>query len=118
MSVIRTAVRLNPRSKYHAQPTVVDGIRFHSAAESRYYAWLKLFEKTGDIADIECQPSWELHAPNGEVLGKFVADFRYRFVRSGEVTVIDVKGMKTLPLARWKQKHLRAEYGIVVTEVR
>lgn len=97
---------------------MADGRRFDSGAEYRYYTWLKLCERAGEVADLECQPSWELHAPNGEVIGRFVADFKCRIVRDGEVKVFDVKGMKTLPLARWKQKHLRAEYGITVTEIR
>lgn len=104
-------------SKYRAQRTMVDGIPFDSKREAYEYnnllnLWGQLF-----ITDLELQPVFELHAPNGEVLGKYIADFRYR-TRDGKVVVVDVKGMETLPLARWKQKHLRAEYGITVEERR
>src|SRR5215213_4268305 len=112
----RSAVVHAKPSKYRAVRTTVDGIVFDSAAEARHYSTLKLLVKVRAIDQLECQPAWELHAPNGEVIGRFVADFRYRSVRDGLVHVDDVKGMKTLPLARWKQRHVLAEYGVVVKE--
>ncbi len=101
--------------KYHAKPTIIDGVRFDSKAEAAEYSWLKEMMRIGIVRKLEIQPEWELHAPNGEVIGKYIADFRFY---DGAWRVVDVKGMKTLPLARWKQKHLRAEYGIVVEERR
>lgn len=114
------------RSKYHAQRTTVDNITFASKAEARRYGELKLLEKAGEVYDIRCQTRFELHAPTGEVLGVYVADFSYYSLPANGTemypiaafVVEDVKGMRTLPLARWKQKHLRAEYGIQVIEVR
>ncbi len=104
--------------KYHAKPCVVDGVRFDSKAESREYLRLRILQRNGFVSGLERQPAFELHAPNGEVLGKYVADFQYVETYGHRVVVSDVKGMKTLPLARWKQRHLRAEYGIVVEERR
>lgn len=103
--------------KYHAKAVVVDGIRFDSKREAQEYARLNMWANYGVITDFERQPWWDLHAPNGEVIGKYVADFVYRD-ELGKQRVVDVKGMRTLPLARWKQRHLRAEYGIVVEELR
>jgi len=104
------------RTKYFAKRTVVDGVTFASAREAREYSRLRLLERRGDLVHLECQPVYVLHAPNGTVIGTYVADFRYEV--GGQVQVIDVKGMRTLPLAKWKQKHLAAEYGIRVQEVR
>lgn len=118
--VTRRSLKQQPRakvSKYHAVKTIVDGITFDSAKEARRYSELKLLEKAGEITDLELQPVYELHAPNGERLGSFLADFKYRR-RDGSQTIEDVKGMKTLALARWKQKHCRAEYAITVVEIR
>lgn len=103
--------------KYGAKPTVVDGQRFASKAEAAEWARLELQRRAGLIVALETQPAFELHAPNGEVIGKYVADFRVTN-RDGEVRILDVKGMQTLPLAKWKQRHLKAEYGFVVEEIR
>lgn len=113
-------MRLKAESKYHARKTTVDGITFDSKRESQRYAELRLLEKAGAIHKLECQPAFELHAPGGEVLGWFIADFRYTTYEQEayQAIVEDCKGMATLPLAKWKQKHLRAEYGITVREIR
>jgi hypothetical protein len=120
------AIRLRQRSKYGAERCEVDGIAFHSRAEARRFGELKLLEKAGEVSGLTCQPRFELHAPNGEVVGWFVADFSYwSLPANGTETyptavfvVEDVKGMASLPLAKWKHKHLRAEYGIHVQEIR
>lgn len=103
--------------KYRAKAVVVDGCRFASQAEAAEYSRLLVCWSRGIISDLELQPVFELHAPNGERIGRYVADFRFK-TREGDVVVVDVKGMKTLPLARWKQRHLMAEYGIAIQEVR
>ena len=116
-------MRLTKAHKYHAKATVVDGVRFHSKREAARYQELKLLEKAGEIRDLELQPKFALHVPQSGwhsapvTIGHFVADFRYREA-NGMTVVEDVKGMKTLPLARWKHKHLLAQYGIRVREVR
>lgn len=109
--------------KYHAVPTIVDGIRFASKAEARRYADLKMMEKAGLIVDLELQPAFDLHAPqawmdgcNMKKIGKYIADFRYLDTKTGEVVVNDVKGVRT-PLYKWKKKHTEAEYGITITEI-
>ncbi len=106
--------------KYHAKPVVVDGVRFDSTREAREWSRLLLWQQCGIISGLERQPVFELHAPNGEVIGKYIGDFRFvtNDGRRNKVVVVDVKGAKTLPLARWKQKHVRAEYGIEVEERR
>lgn len=106
-------------SKYHAVPTVVDGIRFASKAEARRYGELKLAERAGRIADLELQPKFPLHV-NGARIGEYRGDFAYTEVLEGKPAgrvVEDVKGMD-LPLSRWKRKHVWAEYGVNVVVVR
>lgn len=109
--------------KYRAQPQVIDGVRFASKAEGLHYGRLKLRERAGDIRNLELQPRYPLHAINivtGEliVIGEYRADFCYVLCSTGALVVEDVKGMATLPLATWKIKHLKAEYGIEVMQIR
>ena len=113
------------RSKYGAQPTEVDGIRFHSKKEAGRYCLLKLREKAGEIHGLDLQPRFPLVVSDGHghaVLGEYRADFRYCECHRGakcestRVVVEDVKGFKT-PLYRWKKRHVEAQYGITVLEV-
>ena len=131
-------IRANPTSKYRAQPTVVDGVRFASKREAARYAELKLLEKAGEIRGLVLQPRFELHAAmtlrdvgrgrDPARIGCYVGDFAFEeravppggpvaFRREWRRVVEDVKGFKT-PLYRWKAKHVSAEYGIVIREVR
>jgi len=108
------------RSKFNAKPTVVDGIRFASGAEARRYCELKVLQKAGHIRDLKCHPKYDLSVSDYDgdqiKIGSYVADFRYYTEDGGEV-VEDVKGFKT-ELYRWKKKHMEAEHGIVVKEIR
>ena len=113
------------RSKYKAIPTVVDGIRFHSKAESRHYVKLKLLEKAGEIVGLKLQPEFALYATSDLPihedrdplrLGVYRGDFAYQD-KHGELHVVDVKGMDT-PLSKWKRKHVAAQYGITVEIVK
>lgn len=119
-------------SKYHAQPTIVDGIRFASKAEARRYGELRLLEKAGHIEDLAIQPKFPLHARSstaqvGEAIkalagtrdtcvGVYRGDFAYLDCRRGRV-VEDVKGMDT-PLSKWKRKHVAIQYGLTVEIVK
>lgn len=110
-------------SKYHAQQTTLDGVRFDSRGESVRYAWLKLQARIGEIRNLTRQTEFTLHVCNlatGELtaIGNYRCDFDYIVAATGLRVVEDWKGMETLPLAKWKIKHLFAEYGIVVREER
>lgn len=105
-----------PPRKYRNKPVTVDGIRFASKAEARRYGELKLLEKAGEIADLELQPRFPLHAgPYGDLvnyhIGDYVADFRFWCNRGDGWVVEDVKGTETA-LFKWKRKHFEAEYSI------
>jgi len=129
-SLVRMAARpvrmaLVKRSKYRAVKETVDGITFASKAEARRYAELKLLEKAGVIRDLRLQPEFVL-CPlmmNMQIvpLGKYRGDFAYEQhddMTDEWVTIVeDVKGFKT-PLYRWKKKHVEAQYGITIREIR
>lgn len=108
------------RSKYGAQPTEVDGIRFHSKKEAGRYCLLKLREQAGEIRGLTLQVPLVLSAGNDKrtSIGKYLADFVYeeRIGQDWCHRVEDVKGFKT-PLYRWKKKHVEAQYGISIREI-
>jgi len=120
------------RSKYHAIPTTVDGIRFASKAEAKRYGELRILERAGHIEGLECQPVFVLHARSSTgqaveaikalagtretAVGKYRGDFAYLDYKRGRI-VEDVKGMDT-PLSKWKRKHVAIQYGITVEIVR
>jgi hypothetical protein len=109
------------RSKYNATKTVVDGITFASKAEGKRFAELRLLERAGEIKGLRCQEAFPLMAPNiflGSpiTIGKYVTDFFY-YDKNDERVVEDVKGFKT-PLYRWKKKHVEAQYGIKIVEIK
>lgn len=121
----RATRALTGRSKYGAIPTLAFGIRFASKAEARHYVGLRGLQDGGQIQDLTVQPRFPLHVitPHGEIvqIGEFRADFSYREVYAAGCSALridDVKGMATLPLAKWKIKHVSAEYGITIREIR
>lgn len=108
--------------KYHAEAVTIDGEWFASSGEARRYHELRLLERAGLITHLERQIVFPLHTRNRETgdvvpVGTYRADFGY-CDETGRRVIEDFKGMATLALARWKQKHLAAEYGIVVVETR
>lgn len=106
-------------TKYGAVRTQVDGITFHSKAEARRYVELKLLQQAGEISELELQPRFPLIVhfwDEQERIGEYRGDFRY-YTKVGEEIVEDVKGFAT-PLYKWKKRHVAAQYGIQITEVR
>lgn len=98
------------RTKYRAIPTVVDGIRFDSAAEARRYGTLKLLQDAGKIAELRLQPPFPL-VVNGQKIATYRADFSY--VQGGQTVVEDVKGIRTKDFVI-KEKLVRALHGVTV----
>lgn len=99
-------------SKYGAQPVVIDGHRFASKREGARYRLLKAREAAGEIEGLELQPRYPL-VVNGEEVGTYVGDFRYR--ENGVLVVDDAKGVQT-PVYRLKKRLMKALYGIDVRE--
>ena len=101
-------------TKYRAIPTVVDGIRFASKKEANRYRNLCLMHEAMEIEDLELQPSYDI-VVGGKKVCRYVADFRYKDRRTGEIVVEDVKGVKTA-VYRLKKKLMKALHGIEITE--
>ena len=86
--------------KYNAVRTELDGIKFDSKAEARYYAELKLRREQGEVVQFLRQVPF--HLPGGV---RFVVDF-LEFHADGTVHFVDVKGMET---AVFKAKRRQVE---------
>ena len=97
--------------KYRNVPTVVDGQRFDSKLEARYYEQLKLRRAAGEVLWFISQAPFRL--PGGVI---YRADFLVALA-SGGVDVVDCKGRLTQASAN-KIKQVRAIYGIDVKLVR
>lgn len=93
--------------KYRNEPVVVDGIRFDSKLEARYYEQLKLRRAAGDVLWWARQVSFRLE---GGVV--FRADFVVALA-AGPPDVVDCKGFLTRASAN-KHKQMLERYGIVV----
>lgn len=98
------------RHKFNAIASEVDGIKFPSKKEARRYAELKALKESGEIVFFLRQVPFHL---SGGV--KYVCDFLI-FWAGGNVSIEDVKGMKT-PIYTAKKKMVEATYPITITEI-
>lgn len=105
---------LAPASKFGNQPIEVDGLKFDSKLEARRYPELKLLEQAGQISELEFHKCWPLTV-KGVKLGYYESDFSY--IEDGLPVIEDCKGFPT-PMYRWKKKHISAEYGITIREIK
>jgi hypothetical protein len=77
------------RHKYQASPTVVDGFRFDSKLEARYYRGLVLRQRAGEVVGFLRQVPF--HLPGRT---RLVIDF-LEFRRDGSAVFVDTKGVQT-----------------------
>lgn len=96
--------------KYKARVVVADGIRFSSKKEAKYYGYLQLAQKSGELLYFLRQTSFDLP---GKI--KYKVDF-VEFWRNGEIRYIDVKGYKTKEYII-KKKLVESLYPIKIIEV-
>ncbi|NUS37620.1 MAG: DUF1064 domain-containing protein [Lysobacter sp.] len=96
-----------PRNKFGAVVTHVDGIRFDSKREARYFEQLQLRIAAGEVRYFLRQVPF--HLPGGT---KLVVDF-LEFHADGSVHVVDVKGRET-PVFRLKKREVEHHYPITV----
>lgn len=88
-------------SKYKAQPTTVDGIRFDSKKEARRYQELRLLQKAGEISNLELQPSFKLSCGDRPIKfdsgrqAVYKADFAYWDHKQEKRVIEDSKGFRT-----------------------
>ena len=94
-------------SKYAAQPTEVDGIRFDSKAEARYYLQLKARVAAGEIRYFLRQVA--IYLPGKT---RYVVDF-LEFWADGQVRYVDVKGVET-QMFRLKKRQVEELYPITI----
>ncbi len=113
----RKAIRIlaEKPNKYRAVKTEVDGITFDSKREAAHYGLLKQRLLAGQIAQLRCQPSFDLIV-NGMKIATYRADFAYLEVATGRRVVVDVKGVKT-PVYKLKKKLVLALHGVEILEV-
>lgn len=96
-------------SKYNNHPTTVDGIRFDSKKEARYYEHLKIRRAAGEVAYFLMQVPIRL--PGGT---KYVVDFVEFFADpTRPPEYVDVKGKKT-DVFLIKKREVEAIYPIKV----
>ena len=94
-------------SKYGAEKITVDGYRFDSKVEAKYYEKCKEDKYKGRIKNFELQPRFTLQ-PNFKNEDKsyrkieYVGDFRI-YTNDDKEVIIDIKGMAT-PEAKMKRK--------------
>lgn len=101
-------------SKYGAIKTEVDGNKFDSKVEAKYYLHLKELERIGKITKLELQPSFTLmqgfrrEGLNNEKIRdiKYNADFMYFDIMQGRFIIADVKGGDSTPEFKIKAKML------------
>jgi hypothetical protein len=88
----------------------------HSKKESKRCTELHVMQAGGLIRDLEAhpQPRYDLEVNGVDVL-RYIADFRYVDVDTGETVVEDVKGFKT-EIYQIKKRLLLACHGIEVRE--
>ena len=111
-------------SKYGNRKTVIDGIDFDSQHEATRWLELKYMERAKLIYDLQRQvPFVLIPTQRDEVSGKvlereckYIADFTYRDIKTGRLTVEDAKGCKT-ELYRLKKKLMLYRHGLRIVEV-
>lgn len=93
------------KNKYGAVPTVVNGIRFDSKREARYFEKLVERKAAGEVAYFLRQVP--LHLPGGT---RLVVDFQIHYP-DGRVEYVDVKGRETDSF-KIKRREIEAIYPI------
>nr|GAT43706.1 predicted protein [Mycena chlorophos] len=97
-------------SKYNNKPTTVDGIRFDSKKEARYYEQLKIRQRTGEVHFWLRQVP--MHLADGT---KYIVDFLVFFKdRDRDCEFVDVKGKET-QVFRLKKKAVPAVRDIGIS---
>lgn len=105
------------KPKFNNKKTVVDGITFDSAIESRYFTYLKQQKKKGLVKDFECQPEFILldkFKHNNKTIQpiKYKGDFRVIW-STGEEWIVDIKGNILTQEFRLKKKLFHHRYPML-----
>ncbi len=98
------------KHKFNAKITELDGIKFSSRREATRYQRLNILKRSGEVLFFLRQTPF--HLPGGV---KYLCDFMV-FWKDGNVTIEDVKGMKT-DLYLTKKKLVESIYPVEITEI-
>ena len=103
-------IRRAKGSKFGAIKTEIDGVKFDSKVESKYYLHLKDLESQGELSQLDCQPTFTLmegFRRNGVKIRDIIykSDFKY-LRKDGKTVVCDVKGGDSTPEFKLKAKLL------------
>jgi len=98
------------KHKFSAQRTELDGIKFDSKLESRYYTNLKMLQRSGEVLFFLRQVP--IHLPGKT---KYVCDF-VEFWANGDVRFVDCKGMETETF-KLKKRQVEELYPIEINIV-
>jgi len=87
------------KTKYGSKKTEIDGIKFDSKAEAKYYEQLKWLQEHKQILFFRKQPRYllqEAFEKDGKSYRKieYIADFEVHHL-DGTIEVVDVKGIET-----------------------
>ncbi len=96
--------------KFRNKPTEVDGARFQSKKEARYYEQLCLARRSGDLLFFLRQVPF--HLQSGV---RYVVDF-VEFWKNGETRFVDIKGFQTQTY-KIKKKMVESEYPVEIIEM-
>jgi hypothetical protein len=108
---------MSQATKYHNHKIAYNGIQFDSQKEMNRYQELLWMKQAGLIKDLECHPRYDL-VVNGQKLGFYRGDFRYKEVVTDSVVLEDVKSSVTkTAVYKLKKKLVKALYGIEIIEV-
>lgn len=102
------------KNKYRNKPTVIDGIRFASLAESRYYVSLKAMKQAGAVKWFLMQVPF--HIPGEPKAIRYVLDFMICYA-DGSIKFADVKGVET-QVFKTKRAIVQQQFGIKIETVR
>lgn len=114
------------RSKFKNRKVVLGDEQFDSRKEAKRYQELKIMERAGLIQNLRQQVSYELASsvkfksePRRKPAIRYIADFAYMDLQTGQQVVEDVKSEVTRKLAPYRiKKHLMLTvHGIEITEV-
>lgn len=98
---------ISSRSRYTSYKPVIDGIKFDSLMEGKYYVYLKDMLRQNQISNLTLQPSYTLQeafSKNGKKFRPivYIADFKFLDKENREI-VVDIKGKETVEF-KLKQK--------------
>lgn len=99
-------IRKKIRHKFGAIACERDGLKFPSKLERSYFDRLKLMQRSGNILFFLRQIPFDIPG------GKYVCDYMV-FYPSGDVEIIDVKGVDT-PVSKLKRRAVMELYPVEI----